>query len=87
MIYNKTSNFFAEIFTSKFGGTFLDANNIVWKNINDKWTGKRSVWTLDFRACWLEDTTMENVKSWWCGGEDADYSEILFRNDECNNLT
>ena len=30
---------------------------------------KRSVWTFDFRACWLEDTTIDNVKSWWCGGK------------------
>jgi hypothetical protein len=38
--------------------------------------GKRSVWTLDWRSCWLEDTTKENVKTWWCG-QDADYNEIF----------
>jgi hypothetical protein len=29
----------------------------------------------------LEDTTIDNVKSWWCGGKDADYTEIFY-NDE-----
>ncbi len=56
---------------------FLDKNNIVWKLINNKWIGKRSVWTLDHRSCWLEDTTIDNVKSWWCGGKDADYNEVF----------
>lgn len=57
--------------------SILDKNNIVWKIIEGKWIGKRSVWTFDFRACWLEDTTIENVKSFWCGGKDADYTEIF----------
>lgn len=57
---------------------FLDKNNIVWKVVNNKWIGKRSVWTFDFRACWLEDTILENVKSWWCG-IDSDYTEIFIR--------
>lgn len=52
----------------------LDDDNISWKLVNDEWIGKRSVWTYDFRACWLEDTTEDNVKSWWCG-KDADYNE------------
>jgi hypothetical protein len=57
---------------------FLDKNNIVWKVIDGKWIGKRSVWTFDFRACWLEDTNLENVKSWWCGKE-SNYREIFNR--------
>lgn len=62
-------------------GCFLDGDNFVWKVINGEWIGKRSVWTFDFRACWLEDTVLENVKSWWCGGIDADYLEIFKRDD------
>lgn len=54
----------------------IDGNNIVWKVIDGKMIGKRSVWTLDWRSCWLEDTTKENVKTWWCG-KDADYNEIF----------
>lgn len=60
-------------------GSMLDANNIVWKVVGGKWVGKRSVWTFDRRACWLEDTTAENVKSWWCGGENANYDEVFHR--------
>lgn len=54
----------------------IDGNNIVWKVIDGKMIGKRSVWTLDWRSCWLEDTTKENVKTWWCG-QDSDYNEIF----------
>ena len=57
--------------------SYLDNNNIVWKMIKGEWIGKRSVWTLDWRACWLEDTTTENVKSWWCGGENVNYTEVF----------
>lgn len=57
--------------------SYLDSNNIVWKMIKGEWIGKRSVWTLDWRACWLEDTLSDNVKSWWCGGENADYTEVF----------
>ena len=56
--------------------SMLDENNISWKLIDGKMIGKRSVWTYDFRSCWLEDTTKNNVKTWWCG-EDADYNEIF----------
>lgn len=59
-------------------GCMLDKKNIVWKVVGDKWIGKRSVWTYDNRACWLEDTVKENVKEWWCG-EDSDYNEIFYR--------
>lgn len=55
---------------------FLDKNNISWRWVDSEWIGKRSVWTFDFRACWLEETTLENVKSWWCGKE-VDYNEIF----------
>lgn len=67
------------------GGCILDHNNIEWKLVEGKWIGKRSVWTFDFRACWLEDTTIENVKSWWCG-KDADYTEIFYRDAPTLNI-
>lgn len=76
---NKISNIICEIIIRNVGGSFLDSNNILWKLIEDKWIGKRSVWTFDLRACWLEETTIENVKSWWCGGEYADYTEVFYR--------
>ena len=78
MVYNKITNTFGEALARSFTCSMLDSNNIIWKLVNDKWIGKRSVWTYDFRACWLEDTTIENVKSWWCGGKDADYTEIFY---------
>lgn len=56
---------------------YLDKNNIVWKLVDNEWIGKRSVWTFDFKACWLEETQPSNVKSWWCGGKDSDYTEIF----------
>lgn len=64
-----------------FGGTFLDSENILWKFHNGEWIGKRSVWTFDFRASWLEDVKSEDIKSWWCGGPDADYNEIFKDNE------
>ena len=81
MVYDKTSNIFCEAFVRTVGCCMLDANNVVWKLIDGKWIGKRSVWTYDFRSCWLEDTTINNVKSWWCGGKDADYTEIFYRDE------
>ena len=59
--------------------SYMDKNKIVWKIVYGEKIGKRSVWTFDNRACWLQDTTPENVKSWWCG-ENADYNEIFKRN-------
>lgn len=75
-----TSNFLGESIVRSLNhkSCFLDKNNISWKIVNNKWVGKRSVWTFDFRACWLEDTTIENVKSWWCG-KHSDYTEIFKR--------
>lgn len=58
-------------------GTLLDKNNVMWKFVDDELVGKRSVWTLDWRACWLEDTTIDNVKTWWCDGPEADYEEVF----------
>jgi hypothetical protein len=71
------SNEIAEAFCRIFNGSFCDSNNIVWKidKQTGEWIGKRGVWTYDFRSCWLEDTVIANVKSWWCGGPDADYNE------------
>lgn len=77
-----TSNLLASVFCKKNEkASFLDKKNIVWKWVNNKWIGKRSVWTFDLRACWLEDTTNDNIKSWWCGGKDADYTEIFLRDE------
>ena len=77
-IMRKETNIFCEAIVRTAGGCMLDANNVVWKLIDGKWIGKRSVWTFDFRSCWLEDTKIDNVKSWWCGGKDADYTEIFY---------
>jgi hypothetical protein len=74
MAYNIITNQFSEIVIRETKGTFLDGNNILWKIIDGKWIGKRSVWTYDFRVCWIEDTNTENIKSWWCG-KDNDYLE------------
>lgn len=71
-------NVLAESLISVFGGRYLDGNNISWKIVDGEFIGKRSVWTFDFRACWLEETNIDNVKTWWCGKE-ADYSETFKR--------
>jgi hypothetical protein len=85
MDYNNDTNVVGEIISRKLGNTcsMLDKNNIVWKVVNGEWIGKRSVWTKDYKSCCLEDTTIDNVKSWWCGGVDADYTEI-FKRDKPN---
>lgn len=75
---NIETNIHAQSVCETVGGCFLDSDNILWKIVDGKWIGKRSVWTFDFRACWLEDTTVDNVKTWWCG-KDSDYSEIFKR--------
>lgn len=59
-----------------FGTAYLDSDNIKWKIIDDQLIGKRSVWTFDFRTCWIEETEINNIKSWSCG-RNADYSEIF----------
>ena len=82
MIYDVVSNIIGEAIVRNcpdIKGSMLDANNIVCKVIEGKWIGKRSVWTFDRSACWLEETTKENVKSWWCGGENANYDEVFYR--------
>lgn len=80
MADNVLNNITGEVLcrTLKNNPSFLDRNKIVWKIVNGEWIGKRSVWTFDFRACWLEDTTEDNVKSWWCGS-DSDYKETFKR--------
>ena len=55
----------------------LDKNNILWKFINNEWIGKRSVYTKDLRSCWLEDTIEENIRTYWCGGKNANYKETF----------
>ncbi len=81
MNYNNCTNVFGEIISKTLDGkcSFLDKNNILWKLINNEWIGKRSVWTKEFRTCWLEDTAIDNVKSWWCGGKYANYTEVFKR--------
>jgi hypothetical protein len=59
-----------------FETAYLDSDNIKWKIINGELIGKRSVLTFDLRTCWIEETTIENIKSWWCG-KDSDYSEVF----------
>ena len=76
---NQISNQIGEVIVRTVGGSFLDKKNIKWKNIDGKWIGKRSVWTYDFTACWLEETTLDRIKSWWCG-KYADYNEVFIRN-------
>lgn len=75
------SNIFCESFIGVIDPsyTMLDGDNVVWKYSKGRWIGKRSVWTIDRRACWLEDTTESNVKNWWCGGREADYEETFIR--------
>lgn len=68
----------SEKLAESIGGRILDQNNISWKKGNGKWIGKRAVWTIDRRACWLEETTQENVKTWW-HGQEADYNETFYR--------
>ena len=81
MNFDINSNVFGEVLSRSLDGNccFLDKYKVIWKLINNEWIGKRSVWTFDFRSCWLEDTTVENVKSWWCGGKHADYKEVFKR--------
>lgn len=66
----------SKICTEENKYNFLDSNNILWKWVNNEWIGKRSVYTFDLKACWLEDTTIDNVRSFWCGGKEADYNKI-----------
>jgi len=73
------SNCIGESFARHFSGaSLLDSNRIVWKIVNDSWIGKRSVFTKDYRACWLEETTKENIQTYWCG-KHSDYTEIFLR--------
>lgn len=78
----KINNILGEAIVRGFDkpASLLDGNNILWKVVDKEWIGKRSVWCIGNRACWLEDVKTEDVKSWWCG-EDADYAEIFRRND------
>ena len=77
---NILSNTIGETFIRVFGcgSTYLDSENILWKLVNDKLIGKRSVWNKDYSASWLEDTKPQLIDKYWCG-EDADYSEIFTR--------
>ena len=74
------NNNVGEALVSAFGhqASYLDNSNILWRIVNNEWIGKRSVWTLDDRACCIEETSESNIKSWWCG-KDSDYKEIFKR--------
>ena len=77
---NKASNKACEAIARTINCRMLDENKINWKIVDNKWIGKRSVWTYDYRSCWLEETTLDNIKSWWLG-EDADYNEVFTIDD------
>ncbi len=62
----------------------MDYKKIIWKVIGTKIIGKRGVTTNDGKKCWLEDTTPEEVKSFWYG-ENADYFEEFNRTKNNNN--
>ncbi len=64
------------IFWEKIGMSFLNSDNVLFKPINGEFIGKRSVWTKDRRAAWLENTDPENIKTYWCG-KDADYTQTF----------
>jgi len=57
--------------------SILDKNNILWKCVDGELIGKRSVWTFCYTACWIEDTTQDNIKSYWAGGKDVNYKEVF----------
>lgn len=61
---------------AEFNPSFLDANKVIWRILNNNWVGKRSVFTADGKVCWLEETKPENVKAYWCGNT-ADYKETF----------
>lgn len=77
---NKLSNTIGQAFVMVFGesASFLDSDNILWKMVEDNWIGKRSVWTKDYRAVWIEETEKENIEKYWCGKE-SNYSEVFTR--------
>jgi hypothetical protein len=60
-------------------GCVQDENDIVWKIIDGVWMGKRSVGTFDRRRCWLQDTTIDNIKTWGQNAKNADYSENFYK--------
>jgi hypothetical protein len=70
------SNEMAKLIVAETGGRFLDRDNINWRFVDGEWIGKRAIFTKDFRACWLEETTADNVRNWWHGME-ADYNEVF----------
>jgi hypothetical protein len=55
---------------------YLDKDKILYRKVNNVWIGKRSVYTYDLRALWLEETTEDKVRNWW-HGKDADYNELF----------
>lgn len=67
---------FIKLICSDTKNSYLDKNNILYKYVNGKFIGKRSVFTTEYKSCWIEETKPENVKYWWCG-KDSDYNEIF----------
>ena len=64
------------LFWEKIGMSFLNNDNVLFIPLNGEFIGKRSVWTKDKKAMWLEETTPENIKTYWCG-KDADYTQTF----------
>jgi hypothetical protein len=58
------------------GGEYLDKNNILWRISENGMIGKRSVYTENLRACWIDDLRGEKIMSYWCG-ENSDYQEVF----------
>lgn len=71
---NKLAQLYIKSNNIKHISSFLDKDNILWRYIDDVWVGRRSVWTKDFRAVWLDEVSLQDIKSYWCG-DTADYNE------------
>ena len=74
------SNNFSKVICKVYGGCFLDEKNILWKWVNDEWIGKRSVYTNDLKAKWIEEVEEKEIRSYWCG-VNSNYKEI-FKHEE-----
>ena len=75
MIYN----IIAECITKEVGGCFHDDKNILWKNINGEWIGKRGIYLKSLRVVWKEQITENDEIYVMWHGEEADYEEEFRR--------
>ena len=64
---------------NKFKFSYLDSNNILWKIRDKEIIGKRAVQTRDLSIVWLEETSVNNIKSFLCD-VDTDYKEVFIIN-------